>query len=65
MEKRLDEKDNADFKIYDVTTWKTNNCDAHMVQYFKKEMQSDYEIWSVNRRQHEKHFSLKIKHKMC
>ena len=27
-----------------------------MVQYFRNEMQSDYEIWLVNRRQHEKHF---------
>ena len=24
------------FKNYDVTTWLTNNCDAHITQYLKK-----------------------------
>ena len=25
------------FKIYDVTTWEINNCNTHIVQYFKKQ----------------------------
>ena len=34
--KRLDSKDNVNFKIHDVTTWKTNNCNTHIAQYVKK-----------------------------
>ena len=34
--KRLDEKDEVNIKIYDVTTWLTNNCNTHIAQYFKK-----------------------------
>ena len=26
----------VNFKIYDVTTWLTNNCNTHIVQYLKK-----------------------------
>ena len=37
VEKQLDLKDKTDFKIYDVTTWKANNCDTHIAQYFKKQ----------------------------
>ena len=28
-EKRLDSKDKVNFKIHDVTTWLTNNCNTH------------------------------------
>ena len=31
--KRLDYKDNLHFKICDVITWLTNNCNAHIDQY--------------------------------
>ena len=34
--KRLDSKDNVNFKIHDATTWKTNNCNTHIAQYVKK-----------------------------
>ena len=33
FEKRLDWKDNVDFKIYDVTTWLTNNCNIYIYIY--------------------------------
>ena len=36
VEKRLDQKDKVNFKIYDVTTWLTNNCNTHIDQYLKK-----------------------------
>ena len=48
MQKWLDEKDKLNFKIYDVTTWLTNNYNAHIAQYLTKERQPDNEIWSVN-----------------
>ena len=35
VEKRLDKKAMVDFKIYDVTDWKANNCNTHIAQYFK------------------------------
>ena len=38
----------ADFKIYDVTIWETNNCSTHIAQYLKKKMQSENKIWSVD-----------------
>ena len=47
--KRVDQKDKVDFKFYDATPWLTNSYNTHIVQYLKKEMQSDNEIWSVNR----------------
>ena len=28
--------DNVNSKVYDVTTWETNNCSTHTVQYLKK-----------------------------
>ena len=34
--KRLDLKDQFNFKIYDVTTWLTNNCNTNIYQYLKK-----------------------------
>ena len=36
QKKRLDQKDKVNFKIHDVTTWLTNNCNAHISQYFKR-----------------------------
>ena len=36
VEKRLDQKDNVNFKIYDVTAWLINNCNTHIDQYLKK-----------------------------
>ena len=29
IEKQLDYNDMADFKIYNVTTWETNDCNTH------------------------------------
>ena len=37
------------FKIYDITTRLTNNCNTNIAQYLPKERQPDKEIWSVNR----------------
>ena len=37
------------FKIYEIATWETNNCYAHMTLHVKKLKQSDNEIWLVNR----------------
>ena len=34
--KRIDKKDKADFKFYDVTAWLTNNRNTHIAQYFEK-----------------------------
>ena len=39
--KRLDKKDKADFKFYDVTVWLTNNCNTHIDQYLEKEKESE------------------------
>ena len=36
VEKLLDYKNKASFKIYDVTPRLTNNCNIHIAQYFKK-----------------------------
>ena len=33
---RLDQKGKVNFKIYDFTAWKTNNCNTHIAQYLKK-----------------------------
>ena len=34
--KRLDKKDTANFKFYDVAAWLRNNRNAHIAQYFNK-----------------------------
>ena len=34
--KRLDKKNKADFKFYDVTAWLTNNYNTHIAQYLEK-----------------------------
>ena len=62
--KRLDQKDKVNFNFFDVTAWLASNCNTHIVQYLEKQRQSDNEIRSVDRMQHEKHFSWKIIHKM-
>ena len=49
VEKRFDEKVKVNFKIYDVTTYFTNNCNMHIDRYLKNQRQPDNEIWSVNR----------------
>ena len=36
ISKQLHEKDNVNFKLYDVTIWWTNNCNTHFDQYLKK-----------------------------
>ena len=37
----------VNFKIHDVTTWLTNNCNTHIAQYLTKERQPDNETWSI------------------
>ena len=34
--KRLDKKAKINFKVYDVTTWETNNYNKHIAQHLKK-----------------------------
>ena len=34
VEKQLDKKDNIKFRIYDVTTWLTNNYNTHIANVF-------------------------------
>ena len=36
-------------KIFDVTTWLTNNCNKHVAQYLTKQSQPDNESRSFNR----------------
>ena len=33
VKKRLDQKDQVNFKIYDVTAWLQDNCTTHIAQY--------------------------------
>ena len=35
MGKKLDKKPKVNIKIYDVTTWLTNNCNTHIAQYLE------------------------------
>ena len=39
----------VNFKIHDVTTWLTVNCNTHIAQYLMKQRQLDNETWSINR----------------
>ena len=48
VKERLDYKDKADFKNYDVTVWSINNYITHKGQYLTKERQPDNEIWPGN-----------------
>ena len=54
----LDQKAKVNFKIYNVTTWETNNCNIHIAQYLRKLRQSDKEHFSFNMRNisHEKSY---------
>lgn len=36
-EKRLNQKDMVNFKVYDVTNWKINNCNANIFQNLRKQ----------------------------
>ena len=36
VEKRVHEKGKINFKMYNVTTWETNNCNTLAAQYPKK-----------------------------
>ena len=36
VEKRLDKKGKVNFKIYDITNWRTNNYNRHITEYLKK-----------------------------
>ena len=36
VRKQLDKKVKVNFKIYDVTTRETNNCNTHIAQYLEK-----------------------------
>ena len=45
---RLGQKDQVNFKIYEVIIWLASNCNTHIARYLKKYRQSDNEIWSVN-----------------
>ena len=42
--KQLDKKTTINFKIYDVTIWKTNNYNTDIPQYHKKLRQPDNKI---------------------
>ena len=35
QKKQLEEKDNANFKIYDVTAWLRNNYNTHFAPYLR------------------------------
>ena len=48
LEKQLDVKD-VSFKIDDVLTWLTNNCNTRIDQYLTKYIQRGNEMWSLNR----------------
>ena len=55
--KLLDEKAKVNFKIFDITSWETNNYNIHNAEYLKTQRESENEIWSVKRIQDEKHFA--------
>ena len=60
----LDWKDKVNFKIYDVTTWLTNNYNTHIAQYLAKQRQPGNETWSINRINQEKYVASKIMQKI-
>ena len=49
LEKRFDLKEKVNFKMYEVTTWETNNCNKLTAQYIKKYKQLENETCSVDR----------------
>ena len=47
----LDQKDQVNFKLYDITTSGTNNCNAYIPQYLKKyKLQGSYSLESQGRK---------------
>ena len=48
-EKRFDQKVKVNFKIYDVTSCVTGNCNGYITQYLTKQRQREEEIRPVNR----------------
>ena len=48
QKKQLDQKDEVNFKMYDVTNWLTNNYNKHIAQNLMKQRQSENEICSIN-----------------
>ena len=40
VENQVDKKAKADFKIYDVISWGTNNCNTYIAQYLKCSLHS-------------------------
>ena len=48
VEKRLDYKNKVNFKIYDVITWQTDNCNTRINKYLEEQGQSGNEICSIN-----------------
>ena len=49
VEKQFDKKTEVNLTVHDVTDWQTNNYNAHISQYFRREWQSGNDICSVNR----------------
>ena len=56
---RLDQEDQVNFKIYDVTTWSTNNLNKHIYQYFRSKGNQAMKFGKLIEQlvQHEKHFT--------
>ena len=38
----------VNFKIHDITTWLTNNCNTYISHHLRKQKQPDNETWSTN-----------------
>ena len=55
--KRLDKKDNVNFKFYGDTAWSANNCNTCIDQYLEKKRQPDNETWWINRILQEKYYA--------
>ena len=45
----LEQKDNVNFKIYDVTTWLTNNYNTHIANILRSKDKPGNETWSIDR----------------
>ena len=57
-------EDKFNFKIYNVTAWLESTYNTHISQFLTEQMQPENEIWSINRIEKYKYFSLKIIQKM-
>ena len=49
LKKRLDWRDQVNFKIHDVTTLLANNYNTHIARYLMKQKQPDNETWSIKK----------------